>query len=826
MFTRGKLYRYGAYTYSWLLTFANFQCGIGAPGPNYDIGWSGLERSYAGCDFEKISITRGTLITGYVEAVIGLKDKAIHLQPDSYAAQIRWIAKKYVTLYDVTDRRAWLVDGASALLHLVRASLKDNETDDSKDLFLLSPNAIVEAPRIHTGKAAAIAVLNNASNKNLKLYSTTDDGDTGVSEDKGAYIRFQDRVDQIYHVLEQIFAHQVQVNVEVMNGFRGDTSRGQLEGFDFMDIATDEDQFWSHIRVLQPQNVGWVDLTRSVHAITLFGRGFGELIKPADGYQVCPSWIEVPKGRELLTTCVSHVNDILRKRGNIDVRPWQLVEGAYWHVNDKVFEHCQCANTNPSTHCDRIQILLSTAHLNRWGKTITSPDRLEPHGGVIFGPGLEFLPCQDDADANEATREESPSPERSENPSVDSGIGPSLGSSSHSRDSIDVTEKRRRLSTSKCALVSYQYASSHTSELSSMGQTRPSLFKDDPFSSHSRFMTDRFPTKTKGLSVIEKDSPPEGRAIPTLTSTLNPLSHVSNSMDIPPPETEYGVGWICALKAELDAALKMFDEYYGRWFGYGPDNNIYNLGRIGNHKVVLCCLPMGKYGNSTAAMVATRMMNKFANIKIGLIVGIGGGIPNEEDDIRLGDVVVSKPSGTHGGVIQYDLGRVTADGFTCTGSLDAPPEKLLAVLNMMPSHGSALGKHPQIQYPGDEFDRLYDPTYKHVGGGSCKSCDAGRQIRRVCGKRDLGPRIFYGTIASGNAVIRNADVRDKLRKIHGVLCFEMEAAGLMNSHFPCVVIRGISDYADSHKNDRWVEYAASTAAQYSKDFLCTIPGTL
>jgi nucleoside phosphorylase len=83
--------------------------------------------------------------------------------------------------------------------------------------------------------------------------------------------------------------------------------------------------------------------------------------------------------------------------------------------------------------------------------------------------------------------------------------------------------------------------------------------------------------------------------------------------------------------------------------------------------------------------------------------------------------------------------------------------------------------------------------------------------------------VYYGTIASGNQVMRSAADRDRLSaELGGVLCFEMEAAGLMNS-FPCLVIRGICDYADSHKNKRWQPYAAATAAAYAKEVLSIIP---
>jgi len=64
--------------------------------------------------------------------------------------------------------------------------------------------------------------------------------------------------------------------------------------------------------------------------------------------------------------------------------------------------------------------------------------------------------------------------------------------------------------------------------------------------------------------------------------------------------------------------------------------------------------------------------------------------------------------------------------------------------------------------------------------------------------------------------------RDQLRKDLGVLCVEMEAAGLMDE-FPCLVIRGICDYADSRKNKKWQPYAAATAAGYAKELLSILP---
>jgi nucleoside phosphorylase len=277
-----------------------------------------------------------------------------------------------------------------------------------------------------------------------------------------------------------------------------------------------------------------------------------------------------------------------------------------------------------------------------------------------------------------------------------------------------------------------------------------------------------------------------------------------------PPDNEFSVGWICVLQTEFDAARNLLDKHYANLFGVEPDRNIYVLGRIRHHNVVLACLPAGFYGNNPAAVTATRMMGRFSNIKIGLLVGIGGGLPHGKNDIRLGDVVVSKPSGQFGGVVQYDMGKWTADGFERTGSLNAPPERLLAVLNLMPRHGRRFAGCPSEPYPGEELDQLYE-------------ADGQRLVKRDTGRREDGPHVFYGTVASGNSVIKDAAKREKLKAQHHVLCCEMEAAGLMNSSFPCLVIRGISDYADCHKNEVWQDYAAATAAQYAKAFLTQVP---
>ena len=93
------------------------------------------------------------------------------------------------------------------------------------------------------------------------------------------------------------------------------------------------------------------------------------------------------------------------------------------------------------------------------------------------------------------------------------------------------------------------------------------------------------------------------------------------------------------------------DEFDGPEASEVNDNNTYVFGRIGGHNVVIGCLPIGRYGISSATSVAKDMVRLFPNLRFALMVGIGGGAPTPERDIRLGDVVVSVPRGRLGGVV-------------------------------------------------------------------------------------------------------------------------------------------------------------------------------
>ncbi|KFZ19988.1 hypothetical protein V501_00368 [Pseudogymnoascus sp. VKM F-4519 (FW-2642)] len=300
-------------------------------------------------------------------------------------------------------------------------------------------------------------------------------------------------------------------------------------------------------------------------------------------------------------------------------------------------------------------------------------------------------------------------------------------------------------------------------------------------------------------------------------------------------EKHYQIGIICALHTEAAAVIAMLDERHPKLASQKDDPNDYSFGRIGVHNLVIACLPAGGMGNTPATTVANNMKRSFP-IKIGLMVGIGGGVPSNRSDIRLGDIAVSQPTGSHGGVFQWDYGKTEQGGeFHHSGTLDKPPIALLNALQSLKIHDINKGipleealttmatNNPRMvdefgyEYQGADEDQLFQSAYDHPAGETCEDCDVKEVIERKARNNTI-PRVFYGNIASGNQVMKHGITRDRIAKKEGVICFEMEAAGLMDN-FPCLVIRGICDYADSHKNKIWQPYAAATAAAFARILL-------
>lgn len=294
-----------------------------------------------------------------------------------------------------------------------------------------------------------------------------------------------------------------------------------------------------------------------------------------------------------------------------------------------------------------------------------------------------------------------------------------------------------------------------------------------------------------------------------------------------PLAEEYTIACICPLPLEAAALEVVLDRIHSSSFR--TKDYSYTLGEISAHNVVVAT--MLETGNNKAASMAADLMNDFRSIKFGLLVGIGGGLPSDVDDIRLGDLVVGIPQGTSSGVIPFGMAKCfPGNHFEQTGLLNKPPDVLLSAVQRLRSrHLRENASIPQIlsrmtkygyKHPGLSKDVLFHPKYIHEPGSTCGKCDQSYVVQRES-RPSQDPHIHYGTIGSSNVVIKDGMVREALKREFHLLCVEMEAAGVGDLQF--LTIRGISDYADSHKNKEWQPYAAAVAAAYARDLLSMLP---
>ncbi|GAB1208523.1 hypothetical protein APSETT445_007274 [Aspergillus pseudonomiae] len=251
-------------------------------------------------------------------------------------------------------------------------------------------------------------------------------------------------------------------------------------------------------------------------------------------------------------------------------------------------------------------------------------------------------------------------------------------------------------------------------------------------------------------------------------------------------------------------------------------------------------------------------------LKLASRLALGAGIPPK---VRLGGVVVSTPVGGFPGVVQWDISKTKDGNFERTGSLNNPPTSLLTALTKLETEHDLNGtkipefldelklKWPRLAPRYLKCDSYEDPLHIHEFHHSQSRWKTILTlwemilalVTYLLGWREFTPsqsrpeqvasnamdtisdggqhkprhvRVHFGLIASDNQVIKDAIFRDKLDREFGghILCVEMEAAGLMNN-FPCIVIQGIRDYADSHKKKEWQEHTATVAAAFAKELL-------
>jgi nucleoside phosphorylase len=347
----------------------------------------------------------------------------------------------------------------------------------------------------------------------------------------------------------------------------------------------------------------------------------------------------------------------------------------------------------------------------------------------------------------------------------------------------------------------------------------------------------------------------------------------------PERREDFEVAIICALRLEFDAVALAFDELWdsdGDIYGKSQgDRNIYTTGRMGIHDVVLVLLPT--MGKASAAGTAAGLRFSYTELKLVILSGICGGVPfpNSSAEILLGDIIIGKK------LVQYDFGRQYPDGFVvkdtdedrlsrpdrhvrsliATFETEHKAEQLREGVNLCLSQiqQKARDKRRKTQYdfPGRGEDKLFSPEYTHMHRSqttcgcneqlsSCEAAVAASCEELECSPSYLvsrkrieiseegesaepmrsskaasatqEPKIFFGAVGSGDTVIKSGKYRDKIAKNHGLIAFEMEGAGLWDE-VPCILVKSVCDYADSHKNKKWQPFAAAAATSAVKAML-------
>ncbi|GAW26427.1 putative Pfs domain protein [Rosellinia necatrix] len=382
---------------------SNLKWNAGAHDAAYhQIDRSGLPPPGSGLLFEKVTISGGKFVTFSTTIALGVKDIPIHVTIDNYALKMKWLHEQYVVLWDEVDKRGWLVNGTSALLHLVRTLLQQSSEDSNfSSVFRFLPEKM-RYPGEMNRPETALKVLLSEPNMQLEIWAgkfihttetiSTEKADGTIEEVKISKktrraTLFQDIVEERYTFLERMIAYQK--NVGGQNGINVKFRPQQyLEGWDFIDTATDSTLRGSVAAVHQAA-YGWIQFIRSFGAVTLFGKGFGDIIEPT---KVCALWPTVPTGKSYLAASVYDLEVIQKKQG-------ASIQTVQWHSPSPPFATCSCqySLTNQQGH-DLVQVFCSSTSATLAGllptrcKDHSKPGKLEPKGAIIFGDHSKWGP--------------------------------------------------------------------------------------------------------------------------------------------------------------------------------------------------------------------------------------------------------------------------------------------------------------------------------------------------------------------------------------------------------------------------------------------------
>ncbi|KAF4443145.1 hypothetical protein F53441_11544 [Fusarium austroafricanum] len=283
---------------------------------NHEVKPASLTKVPASMVIDKLYIEGGSPVTAGFLFDINKKEKPFWLQREKdYPSLLNWVKLQPIVFYDVEERRAWLVDGASALLHLVRISLHRDINDPESAYDWVYDASKLKDQWPGTGsRQAALETLKSWENRALSVYIIDKYADaSGMPITK--YSTFEERVKNILHSIEILVDRQAKVVSQ--DGIKISQTldlRRDIIGFDIVDIIDPLVPIYPRVQHINPWGRGWVDLIPIIGITTIFGRAFGDLIRADEPDGLCPSWRSVPVGKDYLATSVSTMQMLHEKR--------------------------------------------------------------------------------------------------------------------------------------------------------------------------------------------------------------------------------------------------------------------------------------------------------------------------------------------------------------------------------------------------------------------------------------------------------------------------------------------------------------------------------
>lgn len=442
---------------------------------HYSVRRARLPKADTECILVDDTLSFGVPLIGHAPFILSEQQRMTWAGRSGYSAWLRYLSQKFVLFWDKRDQRGWLVNGVSALLHLIRASLVVDERDSAASEFLLKSTDLKEPWHPYSAKAPR-EFLGWSENLRARLSLTKigTKGNPTKPEPQDEYETLHDRTEQYFHVLEKAVTYSEKLQDVPAKPTKG-KSAFRLEGWDFVDLVERVEPIDPRAVMLSAESHSWLELVRSAGITTFFGQGFGELIRPTYS-NCCKAWKTLPTGKHYIAANITDIKRIMDLKGDPDSRPRRLTTTLLWHHPVTAFQNCGCRQPGRTT-TSLVQQLCSTR------RTCLCPDlnhadlELDDYdtGAVVFGYNPEYGPLPEIENDDEFE---------------DSGIGSSLTETTSQSSSL------APLSTQHDSVVR-QYGDGHVSggkayfgdtvhyTINNYGHTLPPVRQPDMLEPHS-----------------------------------------------------------------------------------------------------------------------------------------------------------------------------------------------------------------------------------------------------------------------------------------------------------------------------------------------------